>query len=146
MHLAIGAARAVPAWRAAGHIGGFGAQIPWNPARVSAKARRMTPHTVVLIAGDGIGPEVSAAVLEVLDAAKAPLEFEERFAGVAALDRGLQDVLPEETQKAICEHHVALKGPCTTPVGKGFSSVNVTLGALDEPGDAAQSPARNARR
>lgn len=84
-------------------------------------------HTVVLIPGDGIGPEVSAAVRRVLTAAHAPIGFVERHAGESALDRGLEDVLPSETVAAIREHHVALKGPCTTPVGRGFSSVNVAL-------------------
>jgi isocitrate dehydrogenase (NAD+) len=84
-------------------------------------------HTVVLIPGDGIGPEVSDAVRKVLDAAGAPIEFVQRHAGVAALDGGKDDVLPEDTVRAIREHHVALKGPCTTPIGSGFSSVNVAL-------------------
>lgn len=85
-----------------------------------------TPHSVVLIPGDGIGPEVSGAVLKILKAADAPLLFHEHQAGVSALDAG-QDVLPAATVEAIREHHVALKGPCTTPVGKGFTSVNVQL-------------------
>jgi isocitrate dehydrogenase (NAD+) len=84
-------------------------------------------HHVVLIPGDGIGPEVAAATLDILKAAGAPLEFEERYAGEAALARGEREVLPESTLKAIAQHHVALKGPCTTPVGKGFRSVNVGL-------------------
>lgn len=87
----------------------------------------MTTHTVVLIPGDGIGPEVAAAVRRVLTAAGAPVGFVERHAGEAALERGLDDVLPSETVAAVREHHVALKGPCTTPVGRGFSSVNVAL-------------------
>lgn len=87
----------------------------------------MKTHTVVLIPGDGIGPEVSDAVLGVLEAAKAPLRFETHHAGQAALDNKLEDTLPESTVRAIRQHHVALKGPCTTPVGKGFSSVNVAL-------------------
>jgi isocitrate dehydrogenase (NAD+) len=87
----------------------------------------MTIHTAVLIPGDGIGPEVSDAVLSVLEAAKAPVRFETHYAGQAALDRKLEDTLPEVTMKAIRQNHIALKGPCTTPVGKGFSSVNVAL-------------------
>ncbi len=84
-------------------------------------------HHVVLIPGDGIGPEVCAATLRVLTAAEAPLKFEERYAGEAALAHGEREVLPESTLKAIREHHLALKGPCSTPVGKGFRSVNVGL-------------------
>src|SRR5262249_41191418 len=48
-------------------------------------------------------------------------------AGEAALERGAEDVLPADTVAAIREHRIALKGPCTTPVGRGFSSVNVAL-------------------
>ncbi|MEB2310980.1 MAG: isocitrate/isopropylmalate dehydrogenase family protein [Sorangiineae bacterium] len=84
-------------------------------------------HTVVLIPGDGIGPEVADATRKILEAAGAPLAFVERQAGVAALDAGAADVLPEETVAAIRHHHFALKGPCTTPIGAGFSSVNVAL-------------------
>ncbi|MCA9596089.1 MAG: isocitrate/isopropylmalate dehydrogenase family protein [Myxococcales bacterium] len=87
----------------------------------------MADHTVVLIPGDGIGPEVAAAVKRVLEAAQAPVTFVTRYAGEAALERGGEDVLPEDTVSTIREHHVALKGPCTTPVGRGYSSVNVAL-------------------
>lgn len=83
-------------------------------------------HQVVLIPGDGIGPEVTEAVCGILDAAGAPLEWVKRQAGIAALDAG-DDVLPDETIEAISRHQVALKGPCTTPVGEGFTSVNVQL-------------------
>ena len=84
-------------------------------------------HKVVLIPGDGIGPEVSAAVRDVLEAAKAPIEFEEHIAGETALSHGHKELLPASTLNAIREHKVALKGPCTTPIGGGFSSVNVAL-------------------
>ncbi len=86
----------------------------------------MNPHTVVAIPGDGIGPEVTHAVQRLLAAAEAPIEWEEHQAGLAALERS-DEVLPEATLEAIREHGVALKGPCTTPVGEGFSSVNVQL-------------------
>jgi isocitrate dehydrogenase (NAD+) len=86
----------------------------------------MSEHQVVLIPGDGIGPEVSTAVKQVVAAAQAPLRWIERKAGLAALDEG-DDVLPAATLDAIREHSVALKGPCTTPVGEGFTSVNVKL-------------------
>ena len=74
-------------------------------------------HTAVLIPGDGIGPEVSAAVREVLAAAKAPIVWEEHPAGLAALEAGHKDVLPPETVDAVRKYKLALKGPCTTPVG-----------------------------
>ena len=87
----------------------------------------MTDHLAVLIPGDGIGPEVTAAVCRILEAAKAPVAWIERQAGLAALHAGSLDVLPEETLDAISRYGVALKGPCTTPVGEGFTSVNVQL-------------------
>lgn len=83
-------------------------------------------HTIALIAGDGIGPEVTAAVQRVLAAVEAPVAWDDHPAGLAALDLGL-DVLPDTTIEAVQSHGVALKGPCTTPVGKGFSSINVQL-------------------
>jgi isocitrate dehydrogenase (NAD+) len=86
----------------------------------------MTTHHIVLIPGDGIGPEVAAATIRVLRAAQAPIEWVEHHAGVAALE-ALGEVLPEQTLEAIREHGIALKGPCTTPVGEGFRSVNVQL-------------------
>lgn len=84
-------------------------------------------HTVVLIPGDGIGPEVSEAVRTVFTAARAPVNFVEHHAGESALLHGERDLLPESTLQAIVQHGVALKGPCTTPVGGGFRSVNVAL-------------------
>jgi isocitrate dehydrogenase (NAD+) len=84
-------------------------------------------HKVVLIPGDGIGPEVCKATLKVLAAAKAPLTFVEHSAGESALAAGYKELLPAETLDAIKACHVALKGPCTTPVGTGFASVNVGL-------------------
>src|SRR5688572_1872568 len=84
-------------------------------------------HTVVLIPGDGIGPEVAEAVRRILAASKADIQWVERYAGLAALEHGAGNVLPDETLKGIQEHGVALKGPCTTPIGGGFSSINVAL-------------------
>ena len=66
----------------------------------------------------------------ILDAAGAPIEWVERKAGVAALENG-PDVLPESTTEAIEHHGIALKGPCTTPVGEGFTSVNVQFQDVD---------------
>jgi isocitrate dehydrogenase (NAD+) len=86
----------------------------------------MTTHKVVLIPGDGIGPAVSNAVKRVLDAAGAEIEWIEHLAGLTALEKH-GEVLPEETLEAVRTHKVALKGPCTTPVGQGFQSVNVQL-------------------
>lgn len=86
----------------------------------------MAGCNVVLIPGDGIGPEIMAAVKRVLEAADAGIEWEEHQAGLGALALN-QELMPEATLDAIRRHRVALKGPCTTPVGKGFSSVNVQL-------------------
>ena len=84
-------------------------------------------HTVVLIPGDGIGPEVTDAMRRILAAAGAQINWIERHAGVAALERGGDTVLPADTMNAIIEHGVAIKGPCTTPIGGGFASINVAL-------------------
>ncbi len=86
----------------------------------------MKPRDIVVIPGDGIGPDITVAVRRVLEAAGAEINWIEHHAGVTALAQG-GDVLPEETVEAIRVHRVALKGPCTTPVGKGFKSVNVQL-------------------
>lgn len=87
----------------------------------------MSKHTIVLIPGDGIGPEVTSAAKRVLEAAGLSAEWIELPAGAAALQQGFENVLPERTLAAIRAHKIALKGPVTTPVGKGFQSVNVQL-------------------
>lgn len=97
--------------------------------------------TAVLIPGDGIGPEITAATLRVLEAAGAEINWVERQAGIAAME-ACGEVLPEATLDAIREHGVALKGPCTTPVGEGFRSVNVQLRKAFEL-YAAVRPVRN---
>ncbi len=81
---------------------------------------------MVIIPGDGIGPGITEAVKKVMDAAGAEITWIEHSAGLAALEKGM-DVLPDETLEAIKEHKIALKGPCTTPIGEGFTSVNVKL-------------------
>ena len=83
-------------------------------------------HTITLIAGDGIGPEVTAAVVKVLDCAGLQVEWEPHVAGVLALEKH-GDTLPAELLDSIVRNKVALKGPVTTPVGGGFTSVNVGL-------------------
>jgi NAD-dependent isocitrate dehydrogenase len=81
---------------------------------------------VVLIKGDGIGPEISDAVVEIFDSAKVPIEWVERQAGLNVIDKHPTGI-PQETLDAIEKYQVALKGPTTTPVGTGHKSVNVTL-------------------
>ncbi|HEX8097507.1 MAG TPA: isocitrate dehydrogenase (NAD(+)) [Pyrinomonadaceae bacterium] len=83
-------------------------------------------HTITLIPGDGIGPEVSAAVVRMIEAAGAEIEWETHYAGAQALEK-FGDTLPVELLESIKRNKVALKGPITTPVGKGFTSVNVGL-------------------
>ena len=83
-------------------------------------------HTVCLIPGDGIGPEVTTATRSVIDAAGVDIEWVSLPAGSTALEF-CGSVLPERTIAAIAGHGVALKGPVTTPIGKGHSSVNVQL-------------------
>jgi isocitrate dehydrogenase (NAD+) len=84
------------------------------------------PHTITLIPGDGIGPEVAAATRHVLEAAPVRIEWESHDAGASVFEkRGT--VLPEEVLESIRRNRVALKGPIGTPIGKGFRSVNVTL-------------------
>jgi isocitrate dehydrogenase (NAD+) len=87
----------------------------------------MAKHTIVLIPGDGIGPEVSAATKRVIEASGLNVEWIELPAGATALEQGHDNVLPDVTVRAIKANRVALKGPVTTPVGKGFKSVNVQL-------------------
>ncbi|CAN5888683.1 MAG: isocitrate/isopropylmalate family dehydrogenase [Gemmatimonadota bacterium] len=84
------------------------------------------PTIVTLIPGDGIGPSISEAVVRILDAAGADLEWDRQLAGVAALE-ARNNPLPPETLESIRTHSVALKGPLTTPVGTGFRSINVAL-------------------
>jgi isocitrate dehydrogenase (NAD+) len=83
-------------------------------------------HTIAVIRGDGIGPEIMDACLRVLDALDTALSYEFVDAGVAALEKH-GELLPQATLDAIAKHRVALKGPLTTPVGGGFSSLNVEL-------------------
>jgi isocitrate dehydrogenase (NAD+) len=81
---------------------------------------------VVKIAGDGIGPEVMVATEAVLKAAGARLDWIEASAGLGAVER-FGDPLPDATLDLIRKYRVALKGPCTTPIGRGYRSINVRL-------------------
>ena len=83
-------------------------------------------RSVTLIRGDGIGPEVTDAVLKILDAVRAPLVFEEVLVGRRA-EQEEGDPLPARALDSIRRNRVALKGPVGTPIGKGFQSVNVRL-------------------
>ena len=83
-------------------------------------------HTITLIPGDGIGPEVTGAVVQILERAGLDVEWDSHLAGVLALERH-GATLPAELLDSITRNKVALKGPVTTPVGGGFTSVNVGL-------------------
>ena len=83
-------------------------------------------HRVTLIPGDGIGPEISQATQRVIDATGVRIEWEVMEAGEAMIAKA-GNPLPEEVVESIRRNKVALKGPITTPIGKGFRSVNVAL-------------------
>jgi isocitrate dehydrogenase (NAD+) len=82
--------------------------------------------TITLIPGDGIGPEVAANVVRIIEAAGAEVAWETHYAGAQALEK-FGNTLPQELLDSINRNGVALKGPVTTPIGKGFTSVNVGL-------------------
>jgi len=83
-------------------------------------------YKITLIPGDGIGPEITKAATKVLTAANIQIEWEVVEAGLTALEK-YRDPLPQEAIDSISRNKVALKGPLTTPIGKGFRSVNVAL-------------------
>ncbi len=83
-------------------------------------------HTIAVIRGDGIGPEIMDVTLDVLNALNIGLKYEFVEAGLAAYEK-TGELLPEATLAAISKYKVALKSPLTTPVGEGFSSINVVL-------------------
>ncbi|MDH3732545.1 MAG: isocitrate/isopropylmalate family dehydrogenase [Gemmatimonadota bacterium] len=81
---------------------------------------------VTLIPGDGIGPGIAKATVDVIEAAGARIRWHEHVAGVTGVEEK-GEPLPPDTLASIEEHRVALKGPLTTPIGSGFRSVNVAL-------------------
>ena len=83
-------------------------------------------HKITVIPGDGIGPEITNATVKILEHSGVKFDWEVVEAGVTALDK-YKDPLPQEVIDSIARNKVALKGPLTTPVGKGFRSVNVAL-------------------
>lgn len=83
-------------------------------------------HLITLIPGDGIGPEITKAVTDILAAAQAPIQWEEQNAGQTTFDQS-GELIPQALLTSLEKTKVALKGPITTPVGKGFRSINVTL-------------------
>lgn len=83
-------------------------------------------HQITLIPGDGIGPEITKAATKIIEYAGVKVDWEVVEAGMTALKK-YHDPLPKEVIDSIEKNHVVLKGPLTTPVGKGFRSVNVAL-------------------
>ncbi|OFW21992.1 MAG: isocitrate dehydrogenase (NAD(+)) [Acidobacteria bacterium RIFCSPLOWO2_02_FULL_65_29] len=83
-------------------------------------------HTVTLVPGDGIGPEVTDAVVRMVNASGASIDWEPQLAGVAAVEKTGKP-LPNDLIESIRRNKVALKGPVATPIGEGFTSVNVGL-------------------
>jgi len=83
-------------------------------------------HTITVLKGDGIGPEVVTAAQRCIEATGVPIIWEERLIGEFALNK-VGSLIPDDTIASIRKNKVALKGPVTTPIGKGFRSVNVQL-------------------
>lgn len=83
-------------------------------------------QTITVIRGDGIGPEIMDATLHVLDSMNLGLSYEFADAGLVALEKH-GELLPAATMESIRRNRIALKSPLTTPVGEGFSSINVEL-------------------
>jgi isocitrate dehydrogenase (NAD+) len=84
------------------------------------------PHRVTLMAGDGIGHEVSAAVVRIIENAGVKIDWESCVVGAEAFER-FGSALPDEVIESVRRNGVALKGPVATPIGSGFESVNVKL-------------------
>ncbi|HDP16500.1 MAG TPA: isocitrate/isopropylmalate dehydrogenase family protein, partial [Candidatus Omnitrophica bacterium] len=84
------------------------------------------PYKVTIIPGDGIGKEVSMAARRCVDATGVKISWDEQIAGEEAMIKS-GTVLPDQVLASIRKNKVAIKGPITTPVGKGFRSVNVRL-------------------
>lgn len=83
-------------------------------------------YKVTLIPGDGIGPSITEAAVNVIEATGVDIKWEECYAGMAGIEKH-KDPIPEETIQSIQKNKIALKGPLTTQLGKGFRSVNVAL-------------------
>ena len=117
-----------------GDLAELGARQP-APRRTWPSTRRSPPYSrstaamtydVTLIPGDGIGPEITAQTVKVLEATGLRFNWDEELAGMAAVD-ATGTPLPDATVESIRKNSLALKGPLTTPVGTGFRSVNVGL-------------------
>lgn len=83
-------------------------------------------HNITLIPGDGIGPDITTAAKKVIEHTGVNVNWDIQIAGLGAVEK-YKDPLPQETCDSISRNRLALKGPLTTPVGKGFRSINVAL-------------------
>src|SRR2546422_9604354 len=83
-------------------------------------------HRITLIPGDGIGPEVTQAVVRILEATGLDFDWESFAAGAEAYEK-YKEYIPKELIESIERNKLALKGPVTTPIGGGFPSINVSL-------------------
>lgn len=86
----------------------------------------MTEHYITVIPGDGIGPSIIDSALQILSKAGCDLAYDFAQAGLAALE-SQGELLPQSTLDLIAKNKVVLKGPLTTPIGEGFTSINVSL-------------------
>ena len=93
---------------------------------IKATGRGANQIPATLIPGDGIGPEIVDAVVQVMDALGAPFAWDRQTGGLAGIEAA-GDPLPKATLDSIRQTKLALKGPLTTPIGGGFRSVNVRL-------------------
>src|SRR6266511_2540987 len=97
-----------------------------QPRSVRAKEPKAMAHRVTFIPGDGVGPELSEATRRVLEATGVEFDWDVQEAGADVVEK-YGTPLPEHVLESIRRNGVAIKGPITTPVGKGFRSVNVAL-------------------
>src|SRR5215470_20294732 len=102
------------------------ARPTFRRARLTGSTQSRMSHKITLIPGDGIGTEVTQAVVRILEATGLKLEWETVLAGAEAYEK-YKEYIPKELPESLARTRVALKGPITTPVGGGFASINVRL-------------------
>ncbi len=96
------------------------------PKPLSFPNQQMKTHTVTLIPGDGVGPEIADAVVQIFEAAKAPIRWDRQIVSTESVEPGGQ-LISDEALASIRKNTVALKGPLATPIGTGHVSLNLTL-------------------
>ncbi|GJP31648.1 hypothetical protein CLOM_g14711 [Closterium sp. NIES-68] len=125
---AVGSAAHTPASPSQGTAAAAGewARGGWRRGMAAAASSEEQTRVVTLFPGDGIGPEIAVAVKQVFSAAGVPVEWEEQTIG-ATVDPRTQSFVTLESMESVRRNGVGLKGPMTTPIGKGFRSLNLTL-------------------